>query len=73
MSDVGLMNVAEGSDQLGRRRNNHYAIALGSSREAVTGLRAAMAWGYTAPLPAVTLGTVDEVHATLFRVSHPAR
>ena len=32
LSSVAL-NVAEGSDQRGARRTNHYAIALGSARE----------------------------------------
>jgi four helix bundle protein len=68
-----VMNVAEGSDQLGRRRNSHYSVALGSSREALTGLRAATSWGYIAPISPGMLDAFDKVHATLFRVLHPAR
>ena len=37
------LNTAEGSDQRGARRTNHYAIALGSTREAHVALRAAVA------------------------------
>jgi four helix bundle protein len=64
------LNVAEGSDQRGGRRNSHYSIALGSSREALAGLEAAAAWGYIAPLPPATADTFDKVHATLFRIIH---
>ena len=37
------LNVSEGLGFRGKRRMNHYRIALGSSREAVTGIRLAIA------------------------------
>ena len=40
------LNVAEASDQHGARRNNHYALALGSAREAWSAIEVAIAWGH---------------------------
>ena len=40
------LNVAEGSGQRGKRRENHYAIALGSARESWSCLCVADAFGY---------------------------
>ena len=39
------LNIAEGSDQRGKRRGQHYAIALGSARESWSCLRVAEAFG----------------------------
>ncbi len=40
------LNVAEGAGQRGRRRESHYAIALGSARESWSCLCVADAFGY---------------------------
>ncbi len=40
------LNIAEGSDQVGKRRNLHYRIALGSARETWSALRVAAAAAY---------------------------
>ena len=61
------LNTAEGSDQRGARRTNHYAIALGSARESLVALRAAEAWGYIAPLPPAVVNTFDHVIGTLVK------
>ena len=39
------LNIAEGSEQVGKRRGLHYRIALGSARETWSALRAAEAAG----------------------------
>ena len=44
-ADSVALNVAEGQGFRGARRTNHYRIALGSGREAVTGIRLAIAKG----------------------------
>ena len=63
------LNIAEASDQRGARRNNHYAIALGSSREAWSAIEVAIAWGYI-PEPAPALrGTFNQVIGTLMNVT----
>jgi four helix bundle protein len=67
-----LLNVAEGSDQRGARRNNHYTIALGSAREAYVALRAAEAWRYVRPLPTPQLDAFDRVIGTLVKTSPDA-
>jgi four helix bundle protein len=59
------LNVAEGSDQRGARRTNHYAIALGSAREAFVALRAAEAWGHIGPMPKDVRDGFDHVIGTL--------
>ena len=43
------LNIAEGSDQCGKRRALHYRIALGSARETWSALRAAEAARYIGP------------------------
>jgi four helix bundle protein len=60
-------NVAEGSDQRGARRLNHYAIALGSAREAFVALRAAEAWRYIDPLPPPHVDAFNHIIGTLVR------
>jgi len=64
------MNIAEGSDQIGKRRNNHYAIALGSERETWTALRSAEAFKYIPPLSAELKNKFDHVIGTLHRCVH---
>jgi four helix bundle protein len=59
------LNVAEGSDQRGARRNNHYAIALGSAREAFVALRAAEAWGHIGPVPTHVRDGFNHIIGTL--------
>ena len=66
MNSVAL-NTAEGSDQRGARRTNHYAIALGSARESLVALRAAVAWGYIAPLPFRVADPFEKIIGTLVR------
>ena len=61
------LNTAEGSDQRGARRTNHYCIALGSARESLVALRAAEAWGYIAPLPPTMVADFDRVIGTLVK------
>jgi four helix bundle protein len=61
------LNCAEGSDQRGARRTNHYAIALGSAREAFVALRAAEAWRYIEPLCRPHVNAFDRVIGTLVK------
>lgn len=63
------LNVAEGSDQRGARRANHYAIALGSTREAYTAMKAARAWGYVKPLDRDLEGSMNRIIGTLVKVA----
>jgi four helix bundle protein len=66
-----LLNTAEGSDQRGKRRTNHYAIALGSARESFVALRAAEAWRFIGPLPQPIVETLNRIIGTLVKnVSH---
>ena len=44
-ADSVALNIAEGLGFRGARRVNHYRIALGSGREAVAGIRLAVAKG----------------------------
>ena len=68
LSSVAL-NTAEGSGQRGARMTNHYAIALGSAREALTALRVAGAWSYIPALDPVIANRFDEVIGTLVKVT----
>jgi four helix bundle protein len=63
------LNVAEGSDQRGARRTNHYAMALGSARESLVALRAAGAWQYIGPLPASVVAAFDRIIGTLVKIT----
>ncbi len=69
MSSVPL-NIAEGSDQRGKRRGSHYSIALGSARESWSALLAASAWGYVDPPSQELKARFDHVIGTLHRVVH---
>ena len=61
------LNIAEGSEQIGKRRGLHYHIALGSARETWSALRAAEAAGYV-PAPCAELkNKFDTVIGTLHR------
>ena len=61
------LNIAEGSDQSGKRRGLHYRIALGSMRETWSALRAAEAAGYVQAPGAELKNKVDTVIGTLHR------
>jgi len=64
-----VLNTAEGSDQRGARRASHYAIALGSAREAAAALQIAIAWGYLAALPDDVTQRFGKVVGTLTKVA----
>ena len=62
-----VLNIAEGRSQRGRRKNNHFAIALGSGREVHACLELAGILGFVAEhrlRPCLSLS--DEVQAMLF-------
>jgi len=61
------LNIAEGSEQAGKRRGMHYRIALGSARETWSALRAAEAAGYIGAPSADLKNTFDTVIGTLHR------
>lgn len=67
--DSVAANIAEGSGQIGRRRPAHYAIALGSAREALVHLRVAEAWGYIPAVPHDTRERFAKVEGTLVKVA----
>ena len=61
------LNIAEGSEQVGKRRGLHYRIALGSARETWSALRAAEAAGYVQAPGAELKNKFDTVIGTLHR------
>ena len=61
------LNIAEGSDQCGKRRALHYRIALGSARETWSALRAAEAARYIEAPAAELKNKFDQVIGTLHR------
>ena len=61
------LNIAEGSEQSGKRRNQHYRIALGSARETWSALQVADAAEYIATPSKELRNTFDEVIGTLHR------
>ena len=61
------LNIAEGSDQAGKRRGLHYRIALGSARETWSALRAAEAAGYIQKPDGGLENKFDTVIGTLHR------
>ena len=62
-----VLNIAEGRSQRGRRKNNHFAIALGSGREVHACLELAGVLGFVAHERLQRwLSLSDEVHAMLF-------
>ena len=64
-----VLNAGEAAAQRGKRAGNQFCIALGSSREALWGLRASVEWGHVAPLSSELLDRFDHVNATLFRLA----
>lgn len=61
------LNIAEGSDQTGKRRGEHYRVALGSARETASVLMCAEAAGYIGALPAEVQSRLNQVIGTLHR------
>ncbi len=61
------LNIAEGSDQSGKRRGQHYRIALGSARETWSALRVAEAAGYVGKPSDEVKNAFDTVIGTLYR------
>jgi four helix bundle protein len=61
------LNVAEGSEQAGKRRALHYRIALGSARETWSALKVAEAAEYIGAPPAELKKKFDQVIGTLHR------
>jgi four helix bundle protein len=61
------LNIAEGSEQAGKRRALHYRIALGSAREAWSALRVAEAAHYIGPPSNELRNKFDTVIGTLHR------
>ncbi|MBX3185491.1 MAG: four helix bundle protein [Labilithrix sp.] len=72
LGSAGL-NTVEGSDQRGRRREAHYSMALGSTREAWEALNVAAGWGYIAEPSDELRDKFNHVIGTLHRVVHPRR
>ena len=67
------LNISEGSDQVGKRRVQHYRIALGSARETWSALRVAEVANYI-PAPSPELkNKFDQVIGTLHRCIYPKR
>jgi four helix bundle protein len=62
-----VLNIAEGSDQAGKRRTHHYRIALGSERETWSVLLAAHACGYIEQPSHELKNRFDQVIGTLHR------
>ncbi|AKU99816.1 hypothetical protein AKJ09_06480 [Labilithrix luteola] len=72
LSSVTL-NIAEGSGQIGGRRRNHYAIALGSAKEAHCALETGKAWGYIDGIPDTVRERFNAVIGTLHNCVMPKR
>lgn len=67
------LNISEGSDQVGKRRMQHYRIALGSARETWSALRIAEAAKFlSAPSPELK-NKFDHVIGTLHRCIYGKR
>ena len=67
------LNISEGSDQVGKRRMQHYRIALGSARETWSALRVAEAAKFL-PTPTPELkNKFDHVIGTLHRCIYGKR
>ena len=67
------LNIAEGSDQAGKRRTFHYRIALGSARETWSVLLAAEAAKYIGSLSDELTNKFNQVIGTLHRCIYPKR
>ena len=67
------LNIAEGSDQSGKRRGYHYRIALGSARETWSVLRCGAAASYIEEPSKEIENKFNEVIGTLHRCIYPRR
>ncbi len=65
------LNIAEGSDQSGKRRVLHYRIALGSARETWSVLRGAAAAAYIPEPSQEVQKRFDQVIGTLHKCVNP--
>lgn len=63
------LNLAEGSGEAGGSRTRHYRIALGSMRETLAGVQAAMALGYVSSVDERVLGRIQHVSAVLYKLT----
>ena len=63
-----VLNLEEAGGQHGGRRSQHYAIALGSAREAAIALEVAVAWGYIEETPRAVDERFRIVIATLLKL-----
>ena len=61
-ADSVALNVSEARGFRGARRTNHYRIALGSGREAVTGIRLAVAKGRVSKSECVVVEAFDKAN-----------
>jgi len=63
-----VLNTAEGRSQRGKRRTNHFSIALGSAREVHACLELAIALGFITHVPEL-LDRSDHIQAMLYKLS----
>ena len=63
------LNVAEGSGSRGRNRGARYHTALGSMRETLACIEVGVALGYVREVETGVLRKIDQVMATLFKLS----
>jgi four helix bundle protein len=67
--DSVVASIGEGAAQIGKRRVEHYRLALGSAIEVSSHLQGAVAWGYVDDVSAAT-SLIDRVRAMLWRLTH---
>ena len=63
-----VLNIAEGRSLRGKRRTNHFSIALGSAREVHACLELAAALGFVTDIPEL-LDLSDHVQVMLYKLS----
>jgi len=63
-----VLNTAEGRSQRGKRRTNHFSIALGSAREVHACLELAVALGFITHVPDL-MDRSDHIQAMLYKLS----
>ena len=61
------LNIAEGANQVGKRREFHYRVALGSAREACSAVQVAHAAGYIAAASKELINEFNTVIGSLHR------
>ncbi len=64
-----VLNIAEGRSGRGKRRGNHFSIALGSAREVHACLQLSMGLGFV-ERDAELLDRSDHIQAMLYKLSH---